>query len=125
SDIEFDIDGYKVVLPTYNINNPDRQPRVYFLMKLDLNLNVLWLETTLLSGHPFSPHNRFNSNLVIDNSNSLYLTAEFSGKDTLDLFNTQISNTDSNYWYLLKIDNNSITRSDISAGPYCAGDTLE
>ncbi len=124
-DFNFNMDGYKVVIPTghpqdiYGYTN-----EISMVMKLDTNLNVLWLEYISNKFNQDGAKSSFAGNLEIDRNNGVYTALGISHTDSFNLFNARIRLNDTNYYHLIKLDNNGISRGDLSAGPYCAGDSI-
>jgi gliding motility-associated-like protein len=88
-----------------------------FIVKFDTLGNILWGFTEGRSGS--FPYLR---DMTVDNAGNLYLTGNFNNK--IKIFNDSLINTNVQETFLAKITDYSITRGDVFAGPYCAGDSI-
>ena len=120
-----EIDGFDIVIPArHNSDYSGYTGEITLIMKLDTNLNVLWLKYLSNKYNKDLSRASFTSNIEIDKYHGLYFAAGLNQKDSFEFFNTRLKLNDSNYYYLAKLENNSISRGNISPGPYCAGDSL-
>ena len=87
-----------------------------FISKIDTLGNLLWGFTDA-SGYSLSITSMANDLL-----GDLYLTGQYNSK--IKLFNDSLTNSRIQEAFLAKITDYSITRGDVYAGPYCAGDSI-
>jgi gliding motility-associated-like protein len=88
-----------------------------FIAKSDTIGNLLW---GFADDNSAANPNR--GDIVVDTNGNLYLTGQYRQK--IKIFNDSLSNNNINEFFLAKITDYSITRGEVSSGPYCAGDSI-
>lgn len=91
-----------------------------FFMKLDKLLNVLWINFNYLTNTTPPLY----QNLAVDNEGNLIFNGSFNGQNTFPVLNDSLPRTGSLYSFVVKVRDQTITRGEVSKGPYCAGDSL-
>jgi len=88
-----------------------------FIAKADTLGNLLWgfsnIKTKIFTQV---------SSIAVDTLGNLFLAGAFYGK--VVIFGDSLTNNNINEHFLAKITDYSITRGEVSSGPYCAGDTF-
>jgi gliding motility-associated-like protein len=90
----------------------------FFVAKADTLGNFLWAFVTNDSGGSSSM-----LKCVVDNLGNTYATGYFY--DKIAVFNQTANSLGSSDFFLAKITDYNIIRGYVSAGPYCAGDTID
>jgi hypothetical protein len=92
----------------------------FFIAKMDTLGNLLWAFNNQGSS---SQSGLFS--LSCDSRNDVYIGGNFN--DSISIFNKSESTTSTTFpdGFLAKITDYSITRGEVFAGPYCAGDSMD
>ena len=91
-----------------------------FFMKLDKLLNVLWINFNYITNTTPPLY----QNLAVDYEGNLIFNGSFNGQNTFPVLNDSLPRTGSQYTFVVKVRDQTITRGEVSKGPYCAGDSL-
>lgn len=108
----FMLDGLSYTLPG--------STQFSFLMKLDKLMNVLWVQFNFLPAVVPPQYNLLGNDL----EGNLILNGNFNGGAAFPILNDSLKPASAAYTFVLKISDQTITRGEVSKGPYCAGDTL-
>jgi gliding motility-associated-like protein len=97
---------------------PEKNTRFY--LKLDTLLNVLWFFSGDASSSPVP------LKMEVDGRGDIYLTGDhLANTGDFVIFGDTIKGRPSRFQSIIKITDYSITRGEVFAGPYCAGDSME